>query len=750
MAPFNPEVRPTNDPTYGANSRAIDTPEGIRPQGVQQNQIMPEGQKIGDVSAQYEGQAKAFESAGDSAAMKGYGDLFGHIVGIADYLGKGGVQIVKKDIENKVYEIASNERSAYTAELEKIKANIGVNKIIADTPETSTGEPVPEAVSDLGNTLATLKSARDGGKITKTDYMGRLAAEAQLLRSQYPGFKSEIDQEFQKVTGQNPANARVNGLITEINRAAAAAGSQQNKTLQFIRTNQDAPGAEQMFNDYQAGKISDSEVFGKISTYNQAKERIKLRGLQNQDRTMTREEASIKGKEDADYASGVVVATAADRFAIKYGFATPESAEQLQQMQKNGNISSTQWEARNQELQQTITGLRVSMMRDMDSTGTTKRLKGGKEEAKQIIETALEPLKAIQTAIVDKNVGAMHSASRESQAVLDDGKKRLLTDSKAGPIWAGMSIVKELGGEQYVQNMSVQEAFGKNGPADSLKEWKNRWSVELEAQAASKKPGGKVTTFNDLITEMAGKKIDDPIQQKKIVGDLVNKVSKISDSTIPDAIKVNIIKAAFSPDNKNFLSKLNIDSFDERGRPVSGMNAVFQKWTTPEVTREIERLGRKDPTLWNNYTDWVKSTWGTELVPREMAELSKYQKDPNIKIGYDTENKRFTVERTAVPELQAKYREGLGGEGRNTAETMANQKQFETVSRSINRINAGLYTMRHVAEMENPKDPSASDAFFLRAVMESTSPEVIKNINSLPADLVNKVLLGNANANRKR
>jgi hypothetical protein len=136
-------------------------------------------------------------------------------------------------------------------------------------------------------------------------------------------------------------------------------------------------------------------------------------------------------------------------------------------------------------------------------------------------------------------------------------------------------------------------------------------------------------------------------------------------------------------------------------------------------------------------------------VPRELADLGKYQKDPNIKISWDTENKRFTVDKTAVPELQAKYRENLGGEGINSAERVANRQQFETISRSINRLNAGLYNMRHVAQMENPKDPTATDVFFLNAVANATSPEVIKDMSSLTGDLVRKVLLGTQRGNSK-
>jgi hypothetical protein len=519
--------------------------------------------------------------------------------------------------------------------------------------------------------------------------------------------------------------------------------------LQYIRQNDYVPGADKLYIQFQQGLITEQQVYQQIAPYKQAKERIEVKGIMRRDTKETREEAQVSNKADADYVAGIAVAASVDKFAQKYGFDTPDGAEQLDKMQKGGQISSQQWSQRAAELQTEITRQEVNMMRDMDKTGTTKKLKGGRAEAQEIVKSSLAPMHAMLDAITNKDSGALFNASREAQAVLNDNKKGLLTDSKAGPVWAGLKTMSDLGGEAYMQQWSAKEAFKKNGPSDTYAEWSKRWAAEFQAQNGEKK-NGTPTTFNNFIEEMKTKGVTDPIQQKRLLADKVDAVTQIADKTTPDAIKVNLAKAAFSPGNNGFLSKINVDSFDERGRPISGMNAVFQKWTSPEVSREIDRLGKTDPQVWKQYSDWVKTTWASELVPRELADLSKYQKDPNIKIGWDTENKRFSVERTKVPELQAKQRESQGGEGKNTSETVANQQQFETVSRSINRLNAGLHNMRHVAQMENPKDPSATDAFLLRAIVDATSPEVIKNLNTLPGDMVSKILLGNANANRKR
>lgn len=270
MAVFNPEVKPTNDPTYGSNSRAIDTPNSIPVQGVETNRIMPKGQEIGDRSAEFEGQAAAFNMQGQAVSNKGFGDLFAGLVSIGDFLGKAGVHVVKKDIENQVYEIANKEREQYTAELEAIKAKGVSGKSLLDA-NASADEPLPAEIEDLPSELETLRSSRDGGKITKTDYSGRLLNRAKVLRAQYPGFKKEIDAEFAAITGMNPANARINGLITDINKQAATAASAQNKTLSFIKSNADVPRADEMYVGFANGTKTEAEVFSHISQYRQAK-----------------------------------------------------------------------------------------------------------------------------------------------------------------------------------------------------------------------------------------------------------------------------------------------------------------------------------------------------------------------------------------------------------------------------------------------------------------------------------------------
>lgn len=727
MAQFNPPINPINEPKYGQDSRPVDIAEPIRRQGVQQNQIMPEGQKVGDRSAEYLGQAEAYKVMGEASSNKGWGDLFANVVGIGDFLGKAGVQMVKKDIENRVYEVANRERENYTAELERIKAG-GVKNIL---DANASAEEVPSEITDLPDTLASLRSARDGGKITKTDYQGRLLAEAKKLRAQYPGFKQEIDSEFAKVTGQNPANARVNSLINEINRAAAANSSSANKMETFLRgaITGGVPRAEEYWAKWKAGQMTDFEVYSKIGNYHQATERLNRRALENKDTQMTREERAYKAKNDFDYAAGAVVAATSDRLMGMLQINNPDDVSRMTDMQKNGQIPATKWEELNQIVASEIASVRVRMTADADRLGVTRDM-GGKEVLNKKIAEATESLKYLQDRITNKDFGGLYSAARENTAFIDDTKNAMLKDSGTGPGWRLTSAIKDLGGEQYLQRFNLERALGKNGLPDSTKDWFDRWNMQFEAQRA----GDPIKTFNDLATEMKLKKIDDPKVQQKVMG-LVDKVSKIGDSTVPDGVKESIMYAAFSDGNNRFLSKLNVDGVDQNGKPVKGMNAVYQKWTAPEVTKEVYRLGQKNPELIRMYENWAKDTFANELTSREIADLSNI-KDPNIKIGWDDKNKRFEP-RYMGEDVTTRGRPGLTQGGSAPEGRAGTSTEFGIVQRSINRLNNNMYNLKAIAESSGQD----IDTFVLKTIYDANGG-ALRDISGLPQQMIYNMALG--------
>jgi hypothetical protein len=238
---FTQQIQPVGAPNYGSNSRPVDIDPGIKPQGVAPNTILPEGVKQGDQSAMYAGEAAGASAKADAAGANVFGELFTGITKTVGFLGKAGVEMVKKDIEDKVYDVADRERQTYTDVLEKIKAGGGIKGVLDNNAEANNGGDIPGEVGDLPSTLEGLESAKGSGKISGSYYQSQLLTLAKNLRAKYPGFREEIDQAFTKVTGSNPANAYIRSLVSDINRAATTGNTERNRALTYIQNHSKFP-----------------------------------------------------------------------------------------------------------------------------------------------------------------------------------------------------------------------------------------------------------------------------------------------------------------------------------------------------------------------------------------------------------------------------------------------------------------------------------------------------------------------------
>ena len=743
MAPVNPEIRPTNDPTFGTNSRAVDTPEPIRVRGVEDNRILPKGQEIGDRSAEFLGQSQAAGIQAAAVGQKGWGDLFSNIVGIGDYLGKAGVAVVKKDIENKVYEVADKERQQYTAELEGMLNKTGTKNLLnANASTEDGGGEVPEDLESLPDDLAVLQSARAGGKITKLDYQGRLLEAAKTLRSQHrsPEMRQYIDEQFAKVTGQNPANAKINSLITTLNQQAGAGAAADKAVDSFFKANQGLPNMNENYAKVKSGLITKEQFMMTYTPYKQAEETIRINDLLMKQKDQGRTETARRANKLATSALGPVVAAEASKIMGEWGLDSPEKVLEMDNAQKAGLIPQKSWEQKVTQISQKIAQLEVSLPAKMDERGVTSRLEGGVEERNKLVKAHLEPLYRLRDSVISKDFGGMHGASRDTQVVLDEGARDMVRDSVAGPIAILTNNLNKFGADDYTKKMQLQMALGEEKVPQSMMQWYKGFKYRFNTNAANP---NEAVTINQAFDEMRKKGIEDPAAARGLVNE-INKIGmKDWDGVpIPDKIKEGLIITAFSENNRGFLSKLNMDGFDQRGRPISGAHAVFQKWTAPEVTNEVKRLSKTNPRLWEMYEGWARDTFANEVVNKEIRELSGLTKDPNTRITWSTENKRFDIERTAVPQLQANFRGERGGEGLNSAETVANIKKFEQTQATLNRINMGISNLKNVAQ-EGMQEKDV-DGYLLQAIANAAGSDAIKNVQGIPNEMLNKIMLGRA------
>lgn len=107
--------------------------------------------------------------------------------------------------------------------------------------------PPADMQSELDR-IGTLQAARSQGKISETNYYGRLATVSKQLRAKYPRYESIVDATIQSVTGTRPANAYRDALFGEMNALAKDASDE----VKYRRRYEDENAGEiaTLFPDY--------------------------------------------------------------------------------------------------------------------------------------------------------------------------------------------------------------------------------------------------------------------------------------------------------------------------------------------------------------------------------------------------------------------------------------------------------------------------------------------------------------------
>ena len=750
MAVFNPEVKPTNDPNYTSATRPISIPDDIRPQGVDTNRIMPKGQEIGDRSAEFEGRAKGAASQAQGMSSLAFGDLFAGVAAAGDFLGKAGVQMVRKDIENQVYEVADAERQRYTQILQSIRDGGGVKNILAgDSGDSET----PYDIRNLPDQLSVLSSARDAGKLRSTDYRARILALAKDLRAKYPGFKTEIDQEFIKVTGMNPANAVLTGLIADINSQGHGAASAQNKMLSYIFSHQgDFDDPAEAARKVQSGEWGMSDFLKQTAPREKLRANIADRAAVWGDQKLS-DEARIKaGGQLIDVVANGIADDYVNKFMARMGIGTEEQARAMEIRSKNGGIPAQEWQRLGQTYGDGLLIIRKEMWDKAQAAGLVEKM--GADKVREHIDTAMKRVQTIGERIYAQDVGGIHDAANTVKAMRDDDVKNALEDDIiGGPLRTAM-LARFVGGDQFMADTRLKQATeGLDG------KWGAYGKSMQEAILAQKdyKTTGVPLTLNRVFDAYSDKMKNASEKEKgAVVNSTLNRILSIADPKTPDAAKLNYALAAFSPDRRSFIERLNQDSNDSRGREKRGQNAVFQDMSSEAMTKSMYELDKKHPGVFKMYTDWVTETLGNVLISRDVRELNQVR-NPTVHIGWDVDNKRFTTQFKESPAPQNPEATNpftaLNNARRsveNSAMNLNGRSEEARVAQIVNRINNNLSGFKHIAKISG----ADVDAYVLRNIAAAAGPEALAQVDNLPAEIIRQLGLAKlrekngANSNR--
>ena len=640
MAVFNPPVKDLEERQYLGLSKPIDV-----------------------------GQQKSLVSA----SLAGAGEIFSAVVKGADEYVK---QKASEDVRNEIVP----EQTAYTQDLEGtdkyVRAVAGTKSTTADSL-TTPPEELPRDIKNLPQTLQTFASARASGKLSETDYFGRLNALAKDIRSRYPaGYREYIDDRVKEITGVDPANAYIKSMIADINSFITSGQEDKKHIRNLIDKNLKYPGMageNGIAARWEKGQISGNDVRSFIGKFEMQERQDEL-DRQAMDKTIKGSQVS---KVEAEPIANRQAVTEANNWFYRIEATSGTTvADQLEKV-RTGAVPGEQAVEFGRQIEAQEGRYRQAMQKKFAEGGERSMFATlGTTAANKIIDDGASVFRMASASIFDKNYGAVNLAKQTSEAITNDTTLGLLKHKDLGPFMRSMEATKQFGAG-VSEKLFTQFLTGQPNLIPAMKAWVAQQTMDHINQPAA--GNGGTNTILDSVNKAVEKGIPVPEvfdQMLKIVDD---PNTGLTSPKVPEEMKMNIAKALFDPANRGLLSKFENDKY-----------SLFKRLTSDDVTKTMWELGQKDKKQWLNYMDWATQSFGQEIFRSSLRDLNDIQVRSGIVLRWDQEFHQWDV--SMAP---ASPSEAAGGERYQAVQA------FPRIKHQIDNLNAGLTSMANIAKQEN-------------------------------------------------
>jgi hypothetical protein len=696
---------------------------------------------------------EADKSSGLALATVGQG-----VEGLAGLAETTAKDIINKDVRNSVEPI----REEFTSTLEQARAAQQGN-IIPAPVQTATGSqandrtlvmntstPAPAAIEAGLGKVQSIQAAMENGKVNDTYYDQRLKAAVTDLRSKYPGFVDYIDQKVSSITGINPANAYVQNLMQDINRAQSNKKTEFDKSLDLARgTVGDGmlPNAKEQF--FALQKNGESYLPAWQNWY--ADESAKMGAIKRQEvlrksANMNKEDTVAQRTSDWELEVGSAVHSNLSTLTKISGLSDSKSISDFIADAANnpGKYSedqmkelSTRLIAQQSVLETQLQSRMVQTARDNNGKPYSYATDITSAKAQETIKNNLAVYKVMSDALLNKDAGLAFYAANHAQAMLDRGKDSLVSDKDVGPWAVKMSSFNTLMGPNWTSFITQQatrqniddkmRAYLDNKQLDARLGTAQNMKQNLE-EADRLQEHGKITAN----------------MKSRYIGNLVNLVDDIKNPNAPDADKINVLKHIFSPEGQGILSHIKTDYVDPTtGKAVPGKYSVWSRLSSQDVVDQVGKLAKSDPELGQMYKNYMEREAGKELFQKEFLNLNRYTGHDDLHFKYNDGGQGGTpqielIDKSGKPvaiprDVPGQW--GLGGE--NAPAYLRN------VDANVQRINSALAGMARVEKGlgGNPNE-------YMLQFLQRSQVDMGKNWEGLPAKLVEAIAASRAPSRR--
>lgn len=598
MAKITQDVRPTNDPSYIGASREPDRQHpnkslGILFEGIGEGiagvaNVMDNENQVRITDELYNGVDPIRNAQGVDTAIATDGDLWGQ--------GRQGTREV----------VTGEERY----------------------PLTRLNRPPNAEVMD--RSVATLTEAWKQGKVSDTAYYSRLESLSRQVRSRYPGYREQIDQKIQQITGVNPANALRREVLQEYNTKAQAARSAMDDEQKFYERHlEDLPAdfekRKQSGNPYSYTEVR-QYVGEKVRERQEITDIKSSMELDSKRKTLSKEQAVDGARDIVDRVSNRLFRESSTAAGWK------DFEKRVLEASKNGTKLTPEDQ---QKFETELNRFRAAYELAFDNTISETKYGqrslrahiADENEVKKLREGYMARWEVMKNALLDGQMGVFGAAQRAIEAEQTYGYRKLVP---TGSLLDKLAIIGKVPGgkEAAAALMARSEVFGP--VLDTI----------LNTQIADRVSGEG--SFKSQLGDL--RKIKGTGNKNQFSTAIDEAVRGVTDPNSPE-VRQGHAKALYGPAEAGTLEAFAKDD----------QVKVYTRLVNPNVTNAL----KNDPEAFKMYSEWAGKSF-VGLMTTHMQMVDRTNKSGGLyQIQWDEATKSFLPQLT--PDGQKMMTEAKSG-----------------------------------------------------------------------------------------
>lgn len=543
----------------------------------------------------------------------------------------------------------------------------------------------PPNQEQVAGDYARVKAAYDQGKISDRNYYAQLEVMNRSLRSRYPGFRDEVDQMVHQITGVVPANALRKAILNDLQTAQQNSDALTKERQKLIMSNAQYLPQDAMQREAAGKPYSMAELYGFIQPQVKAEADVKDAKAQLELRAAKGNATSTDALQVATQSLGAI----SNRIINNVGNNDSAAAmmKQISDLHANGKVLEPQQQ---QEMLAKYQQLKYNTRAAMEAAFNEPLVPGSKEtlatrindrtKINQLIDAQMQPFEMIEKGLTDNNLGLVNVALNATKNMQNADLKKAYDQS--GYLRA-VTAIRAAGGDEILKQLMMRpEAdIASQGAKSVLDIFKT-----LNLTAGAHTQSGTTSwdeQFKQLASTPGGNKASTVRQYVQ------DRVSELTDPSVPLELKANAAKVAFSRENINFLNKFTANDGSQA--------KIFNQLVSPAVTKSMIALRDSSPQgkqLWTNYTEWSMNNF-MGMFKQAADGVNSTPDRQWISVNWNSNSKQFEV--TPTPEGVRANSTIPGSAGASLINIIEGRLNSGTIS-SVERMNQGIKAIQPILE----------------------------------------------------